>query len=667
MNLTIKAKLILSFIIMVIIAGVIYFVGSNSLSRMNNRLNRVTDSTAEKIKLAARVNQDMLKISRAEKNLILTSNRSEKEDIRDYIEETQQQMQTRQTELRKWVDNEGAAKLDQFNRTWDSYEEKLEEIISLNMDSATSSGQILSQEEANTRAFGLSNGDAREIMNEAETLMSEIVSLNETQLETDKASSTANFEAAREQGLILIIAGILISIFVAYWIVNSITKGLSKANKAITSVANGDFSAEITDTTKDEIGAMLDQLKIMLGKLRNSVKLANTVAEGQLTKANEMAKQTDKGDLDDALREMVTNLRESVDIAEKVADGDLTVEIDKAGELDQAMKRMVEQLRQIVGNIMTGADNIASASQQMSSGSQQLSQGATEQASSAEEISSSMEEMASNIQQNTENAQQTEKIAVSATDSIKEGNRAAQNSVESMKEIAEKITIINDIAFQTNILALNAAVEAARAGDHGKGFAVVASEVRKLAERSAQAANEIDEKSKSGVQISEKAGEQLDEVVPEIEKTAQLVQEITAASNEMNSGGDQVNNAIQQLNEVTQQNAASSEELATSAEELSSQADQLKQIIAYFKVDHKGSSFSHGNKAHAMSFVSGNGGNGKGNNGQKQQAQQTQQAKPASQPAQGQKQTQQQSRGSNGGVDLKMYNNEKDDNHFENY
>jgi len=196
-----------------------------------------------------------------------------------------------------------------------------------------------------------------------------------------------------------------------------------------------------------------------------------------------------------------------------------------------------------------------------------------------------MEEMTSNIQQNTDNAQETEKISTKAAESIRSGNEAAQNSVQSMKDIAEKISIINDIAFQTNILALNAAVEAARAGEHGKGFAVVASEVRKLAERSAEAASEIDEKSKSGVQISKQAGEQLQEVVPEIEKTSRLVQEITAASNEMTSGADQVNSAIQQLNQVTQQNAASSEELATSAEELSSQADQLKQVTSFFKLD----------------------------------------------------------------------------------
>lgn len=289
-------------------------------------------------------------------------------------------------------------------------------------------------------------------------------------------------------------------------------------------------------------------------------------------------------------RMIIRPVNKGVAFAQSIASGDLSTRIkvdqkDEIGQLANALSNMSDKLVGIVTNIRNGAENIASASQQISSSSQQMSQGASEQASSAEEVSSSMEEMKSNIQQNTDNAQQTEKISVTTSESIQKGNQAAQNSASSMKEIAEKISIINDIAFQTNILALNAAVEAARAGEHGKGFAVVASEVRKLAERSGEAAREIDEKSQAGVQIAEEAGQQLSQIVPEVEKTSQLVQEITAASNEMNSGADQVNNAIQQLNSVTQQNASSSEELASNAEELSGQAEELKQTIRFFKLD----------------------------------------------------------------------------------
>jgi len=286
---------------------------------------------------------------------------------------------------------------------------------------------------------------------------------------------------------------------------------------------------------------------------------------------------------------ITTPIAKGLAFAEQIASGDLTATIDvdqkdEVGDLANSLKRMIAKLRSIVTDVMTGADNISSASFQMSSTSQQMSQGANEQASSAEEVSSSMEEMAANIQQNTDNAQQTEKIALKAADDVLEGSNAVNQTVDSMKSIAEKITIIGEIARQTNILALNAAVEAARAGEHGKGFAVVAAEVRKLAERSQAAAAEIDQVSKSSVDVADKSGKLLSEIVPNIQKTAKLVQEISAASIEQNSGADQVNSAIQQLNQVTQQNAAASEEMATGSEELASQAEQLMSTITYFKV-----------------------------------------------------------------------------------
>ncbi|MFW5760600.1 MAG: methyl-accepting chemotaxis protein [Cyclobacteriaceae bacterium] len=285
---------------------------------------------------------------------------------------------------------------------------------------------------------------------------------------------------------------------------------------------------------------------------------------------------------------IVKPIRKGVNFASEIASGNLDAIIDvdqkdEVGQLATALNNMVQKLKDIVVHVMEGAENISTASAQMSSSSQEMSQGANEQASSAEEVSSSMEEMAANIQQNTDNSQQTEKIAIKAANDVEDGSKAVNQTVESMKSIADKISIIGEIARQTNILALNAAVEAARAGEHGKGFAVVAAEVRKLAERSQQAASEIDVISKSSVDIAEKSGKLLAEIVPDIQKTARLVQEISAASIEQNSGADQVNTAIQQLNQVTQQNAAASEEMATSSEELSSQADSLLETISYFR------------------------------------------------------------------------------------
>lgn len=292
-------------------------------------------------------------------------------------------------------------------------------------------------------------------------------------------------------------------------------------------------------------------------------------------------------------RSITKALNKGVDLAVKVAQGDLTAEIDidqkdEIGQLADALKNMMEMLRTIVADVHSAADNVAAGSEEMSSTAEQMSQGASEQASAAEEASSSMEQMAANIRQNADNAQQTEKIAIKSAEDAKEGGKAVEETVTAMKTIAEKIAIVEEIARQTDLLALNAAIEAARAGEHGKGFAVVAAAVRRLAERSAEAAGEISKLSVDSVQVAEKAGSLLTQIVPDIQKTAQLVQEITAASNEQNSGAEQINSAIQQLNQVVQQNASASEEMSSTSEELSSQAVQLQDTIAFFKINDGG-------------------------------------------------------------------------------
>ena len=293
-------------------------------------------------------------------------------------------------------------------------------------------------------------------------------------------------------------------------------------------------------------------------------------------------------------RSVVRPLEYAVGVSNQIAGGDLTVRItakgdDEPNQMLKAMGNMVQKLQAVVGDVKnaaskvkTSADGVkdssqqvASITQQVSSGAEELSQGATEQAASAEEASSSMEEMAANIRQNADNSIETEKIAQKAAVDAREGGKAVGETVEAMKKIAQKISIIEEIARQTDLLALNAAIEAARAGEHGKGFAVVASEVRKLAERSQSAAAEISRLSTSSVDVAEGAGNMLEQIVPHIQKTAELVQEISAASNEQNTGADQINKAIQQLDQVIQQNASSSEEMASSAEELSSTSESM--------------------------------------------------------------------------------------------
>ncbi len=280
------------------------------------------------------------------------------------------------------------------------------------------------------------------------------------------------------------------------------------------------------------------------------------------------------------------------DIAATVANGDLTVVVETrkndTSSVLHAMKTMVGKLSHVVTEVNGSAEALASASEQVSATAQSLSQASSEQAAGVEETSASIEQMTASISQNTENAKVTDGIATKAAQEADESGEAVKATSAAMKQIAQKIGIIDDIAYQTNLLALNAAIEAARAGEHGKGFAVVAAEVRKLAERSQVAAQEIGTVASSSVELADKAGKLLDAMVPNIKKTSDLVQEITAASEEQTTGVGQINSAVVQLSQTTQQNASSSEELAATAEEMSGQAEQLQQAMAFFTVSATG-------------------------------------------------------------------------------
>ncbi|OBS09874.1 methyl-accepting chemotaxis protein [Acidihalobacter prosperus] len=288
-------------------------------------------------------------------------------------------------------------------------------------------------------------------------------------------------------------------------------------------------------------------------------------------------------------RSITRPIAEAVDVANSLANNDLSVTIDavsrdETGRLLAAMRTMAENLAGVIAEVRSAADSLSSASEEVSATAQSVSQASTEQAASVEETTASMEEMGASVTQNAENAKITDGMAGEAASKATEGGQAVEQTVRAMKDIADKIGIVDDIAYQTNLLALNAAIEAARAGEHGKGFAVVAAEVRKLAERSQVAAQEIGQLASSSVGLAERAGQLLGEIVPGVRKTSDLVQEIAAASDEQSSGVGQINVAMNQLSQATQQNASASEELAATAEELNSQAEQLQQIMSVFKL-----------------------------------------------------------------------------------
>jgi methyl-accepting chemotaxis protein len=327
-------------------------------------------------------------------------------------------------------------------------------------------------------------------------------------------------------------------------------------------------------------------LDAVIGPLNVSAMYVELISKGEIPSLISDTYHGDFNTIKNNLNTLITAMNEITTAAQEISNGNLTVDIRERSPQDklmQALRTMVSGLTRTVSEIRTIAGEVSTASQSISTASVEVSKGASSQAAAAEEASSSMEEMVSNIKQNADNAQQTDKIANKSARDAQESGKSVLEAVAAMKEIANKISIIEEIARQTNLLALNAAIEAARAGEHGKGFAVVAAEVRKLAERSQKAAGEINQLSSTTLRVSEKSGEMLDKLVPDIQRTAELVQEITAASKEQDTGAEQINKALQQLERVIQQNASASEEMASTTEELTGQADQLVSALSFFR------------------------------------------------------------------------------------
>ena len=503
MKFTIKIKLGITFLLIIVLASVMSYLSVTNLGNLNNSLNEMVSGPAANVRSAGKLEIAILQALRYNKNALLTSDQKMTDD---FVAKARASYPLIEDELKALSGTTNAAVKDATTKaaaTYARWKDLMEEINVITLRNTAAD-----TEHAVALSFGEMIKVTGQLVEQAETInKASTDEMAQTSAETDVLYANSRM-------LLLTIAGVVLvfSLLAALWISITISRGLSKANKAVRDVAEGDLTQTVQVSGSDEIAEMLGHVNVM-----------------------------------------------------------------------------IERLRGVVGDALSAADNVSSGSQQLSSGSEQLSQGATEQASSAEEASASMEEMAANIKQNADNAAQTEKIARQSSKDAEASGEAVNRAVNAMRTIAEKISIVQEIARQTDLLALNAAVEAARAGEHGRGFAVVASEVRKLAERSQLAAAEISGLSGETVKVATEAGEMLSKLVPDIRKTAELVAEISAACREQDIGASQINEAIQQLDKVTQQNAGASEEMSATSEELAAQAEELQASIAFFRVETSGS------------------------------------------------------------------------------
>jgi methyl-accepting chemotaxis protein len=419
------------------------------------------------------------------------------------------------------------------------------------------------------------------------------------QLNTESDQINANTQKAT---YVLFAIALILSIVIGYYIIMGISKILksllNETNKLVEATLAGKLNTRANpEETNFEFRAIPEginrTLDAVIDPLNMAAEYVERISKGDNPELISKEYYGDFNSIKNNINSLIKANNEIIEKAKMISQGDLTVSLQKRSEKDELMGTLDEMVKAnaaMITEFKIAIENIVSASGAMQSVAIQLSEGSSEQAASTEQVSSSMEEMVSNINQNSDNAIQTEKIALRASKDIDDSNAAVTITVDAMKKIADKISVIGEIAEKTDLLAINAAIEAARAGEQGKAFAVVAAEVRKLAESSQAAAKEIDELSKSSVRIADESGKLLQKIVPDIQKTATLVQEITASSLEQNSGASQINNAILQLNSVTQNNSAAAEEMSSSAEELASQAEQLSETISFFKTEADNSS-----------------------------------------------------------------------------
>jgi methyl-accepting chemotaxis protein len=623
MRLTVKTKLAASFSLVIIMMVFALLLSLKDMGIINDRLNGMGNVTSKRLTLALEMSGVLGEITRAEKNMILEDTQQGMEGYAADIRKMAEDLHKKADAYRVLASEEGKAKLAAFTGAFTQF---------MAVDGKV---QVLALQNSNVRAQLLAHQEGDDAADAIVETLKPMTSRTEGTPDRMRSSLLAARLVAvlgqaqrAERDVILSTDEATIARFDKTAIERVAELRTLRETLERTAIDDDRRRAEAVAEQLSRWTKLDDTIRKLGVANTNALAFGLTVKEGRdvrlkaetalheivtLNQAAMAKDMVDSNELYDSARTILLSvlaaavilaagiaswiaigisrgLNQAGTLALAVANGDLTRTAtlngnDEITDLLGHVNDMVAKLRSIVGEVLSASQNVSSGSQELSATAEEMSQGASEQAASAEEASASMEQMASNIKQNADNASQTEKIARQSAKDAQSSGEAVTRAVTAMGTIAEKIMIVQEIARQTDLLALNAAVEAARAGEHGKGFAVVASEVRKLAERSQAAAAEISALSGDTVKVAAEAGQMLGRLVPDIKRTAELVEEITAACREQDVGADQINQAIQQLDKVTQQNSSASEEMAATSEELASQAETLQAAIAFFRTD----------------------------------------------------------------------------------
>ena len=534
-NWKIGKRLTLAFTLTLVLVGIVAAAGFWGLSQMVSTVDTILKGDAKMMEYAADLESHTLNLRRFEKDVFL--NVKDKDKVREYAtkwQEAHREASDDVERLRTLVSKEDSEAIRTMGADLATYTTGFEGVLR-----GIEEGKITTSDAAN-EAISQYKDDIRRL----DTTASEFARKNVVAMNAKGATVVDAERRTRLSLWVICITGIVVVFFLTIVITRSITTPILEVVELAKKLAEGQNDLDIPARGNDETGMLFA-----------------------------------------AMKKMVDSNGEMIAAAAGIASGDLRVRVTPRSDRDalgQALANMIGKLTEIMTEVRAGASALTVASTQVSASAQSLSQGTSQQASSVEETTSSLQQMSASITQNAENSGQMESMAVKGTGDVDESAQAVRQSVEAMTRIAEKISIIEEIAYQTNLLALNAAIEAARAGEHGRGFAVVATEVRKLAERSQAAAKDIGGLATSSVDVAQRSGRLLTELVPTIRRTADLVREVAAASNEQSAGVAQINKAMTLVDQVTQRNASASEELASTAEEMAAQAEALQQTISFF-------------------------------------------------------------------------------------